>query len=237
MAKNNNILYGKHTVLLACKNRNPSDIMRILIAKHDDKILFNPDTWGKIEVVHPIEMAKIAQNNNGFICFTKDIRTITENDLYNMQAVIALDCVQDVGNIGAIIRTAAAFNIGAILYTTDKMPDIANNPTVHKASSGGIELVKLCSVVNLHRTLENLKKNNFWVIGTDMLGTNVNHVAEKYKNEKKVIVLGNEEHGMRAIIKSSCDIITNIPIQPAIESLNVSVAAGILMYTIYGKTS
>lgn len=236
MAKNNNVIYGRHAVLLACNNRDPSDIMRILIAKQEDRALFKPAISGKIEILNAVEMSKIAQNNGGFICLTKSIRTVIENDLYNAQNIIALDCIHDVGNIGAIIRTAAAFGVEGIIYGTDKAPDIANNPTVHKASSGGVELLKLCPVVNLHRTLENLKKNGFWVIGADMSGTHVNHVAKRYENDKKVIVLGNEEHGVRTIIKSSCDVIASIPIAPDIESLNVSVAAGILIHTLCNKT-
>ncbi len=116
-----------------------------------------------------------------------------------MQNILILDCVQDVGNIGAIIRTAGAFNIDAVVYTTNKMPDISNNQTVAKLSSGGIEMVKLCQVTNLHRTIENLKKENFWVIGTDANGIDV-------KNKQ-------------------------------IDSLNVSVATGIILWEMIGKYS
>ena len=181
-----------------------------------------------------MEMVKISQNHGGFVCFAKEIRTIFEEDLHEMTKILALDCIQDIGNIGAIIRTAAAFGVQAVIYTNDKMPNIAANPVVCKASSGGVELVKLCPVVNLARTLENLKKQGFWVFGADMNGTNATQIAQKYKNDRKVIVLGNEETGMRQGVKTICDEITSIPITPEIESLNVSVAGGVLMYALFG---
>jgi len=237
MAKNNNIntnaIYGKHAVLLACNKRNPQDIKRIVLLKREDKALFSKELQQKIEIISAIEMVKITPNHGGFICFTREIQTIFEEDLHGMKSIIALDCVQDVGNIGAIIRTAAAFGVEALVYTTDKMPSVANNGAVSKASSGGVELVKLCPVINLNRTLENLKQQGFWVFGADMNGTNIQTIAQKYKNDKKILVLGNEESGMRQGVKASCDEIVSIPINSEIESLNVSVAGGVLMYTLF----
>lgn len=228
------LIFGKHAVLLACCNRNEKDITRIIILKKEDRVLFSEELHHKIEISNAIEMAKIMPHNGGFICFAKPIRTVFEEDIYEMSKIIVLDCVQDIGNIGAIIRTAAAFGVQAVIYTNDKMPNIAQNSGVCKASSGGVELVKLCPVVNLTRTLENLKKHGFWIFGADMHGTDITNLAQKYKNDKKALILGNEESGIRQGVLSVCDEIASISINNAIESLNVSVAGGILMYALFG---
>lgn len=231
----NNIIYGKHAVLLACNNRNPEDITKILLTEKSSIALIPKNLQNKIEIHTLKALNNISHNHNGFICYTKPIRTINERELKNMQNILALDCVQDVGNIGAILRTAAAFNVEAIIYTTDKMPDISQNATVSKLSSGGIELVKLCCVTNLSRTLENLKKENFWIIGTDAKGQEISKIKKQYENSKKVLVLGNEETGIRPNIWKICDAFASIKINQQIESLNVSVAGGIIMWELFGE--
>lgn len=244
-----NIIYGKHAVLLACNNRNSEDILRIFVTEQSSISLFPKHLVSKIEVHQPKTFSKIVQNqggnnggnsnqaqqvnSNGFACQTKPIRLIYEKDLLKMQNVIALDCVQDVGNIGAILRTAAAFGVEAVIYTTDKMPDIAYNSTVAKLSSGGIELVKLCCVTNLHRTLENLQKENFWIIGTDANGEPLRTIATQYEKSKKVVVFGNEENGIKPSIRKSCDVFASIKIDKQIDSLNVSAAASIVMWEMF----
>jgi len=231
----NNVIYGKHAVLLACNKRNSEDITRILVAEQSSIALFPKHLQSKIEIQQSKTLSKVSANHNGFVCYAKPIRTINENELVKMKNIIALDCVQDVGNIGAILRTAAAFGVEAVIYTSDKMPDIAQNPTISKLSSGGIELVNLCCVTNLHRTLENLQKQNFWIIGTDASGESLSSISTQYESSKKVVVFGNEESGIKPSIRKSCDVFASIKIDKQIDSLNVSAAASIVMWEMFGK--
>jgi len=230
-----NIIYGKHAVLLACNKRKAEDITRILVTERSSIALFPKNLANKVEIHQPKVLSKYSANHNGFVCYTKSIRTIGENELKNMNNILALDCVQDVGNIGAILRTAAAFGVEAVIYTTDKMPDIAHNPTVSKLSSGGIELIKLCCVTNLSRTLELLQKEDFWIIGTDATGQPLSEIQKQYQNSKKVVVLGNEENGIKPSVGKVCDAFASININPDIDSLNVSAAAAIVLWELFGK--
>lgn len=227
------IICGKHAVLLVCNNRN-SDVLRVLIADEKNINLFPKNLWSKIEVHNSTTLAKISSNSNGFICYAKPLKQINEHDLLAMKNIIALDCVQDVGNIGAILRSAAAFGVEAVIYTCDKMPNIIENQTIAKLSSGGIELVKMCQVTNLHRTLQNLQKENFWIIGTDANGEDVSQISQQYSSSKKIVVFGNEENGIKPSIRKTCDVFASIKINPQIGSLNVSAAAAIVMWEMFG---
>ncbi len=230
------IIHGKHAVLLACAKRSGEDIIKILISDVTNIGLFPKYLQDKITVSTQSALNKITQGHNGFICYTRPIRIITEKDVASMKNIIALDGVQDVGNIGAILRSAAAFNVDAVIYTNDKMPDLSTNASIAKFSSGGVELVKLCQVVNLHRTLQSLQKENFWIIGTDANGEDVSQISRQYMTAKKVVVFGNEETGIRASIRKSCDVFASIKVNPSIDSLNVSAAAAIVMWEMFGKS-
>lgn len=231
----NSIIYGKHAVLLACKVRVETEILRILVVEKESLALFPKILHSRVEVSPPSVLNKFSQNHNGFVCITKQIATILEHELYQMQNIIALDGVQDIGNIGAILRSAAAFGVQAVIYTKDKMPNIAKNPSAAKLSSGGLELIKLCEVTNLHRTLQNLQKEGFWVIGTDANGEPIQNISKQYKNTKNVIVFGNEENGIKLQIRKSCDVFTSIAIDPQIGSLNVAAAGAIIMWEMFAR--
>lgn len=231
----NNVIYGRHAVLLACKMRKDDEICRIIISNAENISLFSSNLHKKIEVSPIAILNKFTQNHNGFVCVVKQMQTIYEQDLYKMQNIIALDGVQDIGNIGAILRCAAAFGVDAVIYTKDKMPNVSNNQSIAKLSSGGIELVKLCEVTNLHRTLQNLQKEGFWIIGTDANGEPIQNIVKHYKNSKNVIVFGNEENGIKLQIRKSCDVFASIAINSQIESLNVSAAASIIMWEMFKR--
>lgn len=227
------LIYGRHSVLLACKNQKPQNIEKILIQKKEDSSLFSSQLQDKLSVATLDSLNKIVQNHGGFICYAKPIELIAEDQLPLFKNIIALDAVQDIGNIGAILRSAAAFGAQVVIYTEDKMPDIAENSAVTRLSSGGIELIKLCKVVNLHRTLQSMQKQNFWVIGTDANGEDVSQISIQYKSLKKIVVFGNEEVGIKPIIRKTCDVFASVKINPEIDSLNVSAAAAVVMWEMF----
>lgn len=139
--------------------------------------------------------------------------------------VMVLDGITDPHNLGAILRSADQF--GADLVLIPERRSVQANETVVKVSSGAAQYVPVAVVTNLNRELEYLKKNGFWVYGADMKGNS--SYKEKF-SDRTVIVMGSEGDGMSSLVKKNCDYIVSIPMQGHIDSLNVSVAAGILMY-------
>lgn len=146
--------------------------------------------------------------------------------------IVLLDQITDPHNIGAIIRSAACFNIDLVVATKDNMPSI--NSTIIKTSSGASELVPISIVTNLNEAILFLKKHNYWIVGLDsnsLEGDNLGKTIAKY--EKIAFVFGSEGSGMRRLVRENCDLLLKIPTTNKIDSLNVSNAAAIVMYEYY----
>ena len=139
--------------------------------------------------------------------------------------VVILDHIEDPHNFGAIIRTCEAAGVDGIIIPKDRSVDV--NSTVVKVSTGAIERVNICQVTNLNNTIKYLKDNGFWIVGTDMNGTDYRKIDY---NGKIGIVIGNEGHGMSRLVKESCDFIASIPMKGTVNSLNASVATGIVVF-------
>lgn len=139
--------------------------------------------------------------------------------------VLILDGVQDPRNFGAIIRSAEIFGVLGIIIPERNSVQI--NETVIKTSTGAIEYVDIVKVKNISDTIRDLKKLGYWVYGADGTGEKIYH-EEKYP-EKTALVLGSEGFGIRKKVKENCDILIKIPMHGKINSLNVSVAGGILL--------
>ncbi len=139
--------------------------------------------------------------------------------------VLILDGITDPHNLGAILRSADQF--GADLVLIPERRSVQANETVVKVSSGAAQYVPLSVVTNLNREIKTLKDNGFWIYGADMNGTS--SYGENFA-KRSAIVMGSEGDGMSTLVRKNCDYIVSIPMQGHIDSLNVSVAAGILMY-------
>jgi len=144
--------------------------------------------------------------------------------------IILLDELEDPHNLGAILRTADA--VGATGVVFKKTHAVGLTPTVAKVSVGAIDTVKCAEVTNLSRAVEELKKNNWWVVGTDMDGQDYRSLEYDMNT---VLIIGNEGKGISRLLRESCDYVVSLPMRGKIESLNASVSAGILMYQIYSK--
>lgn len=139
--------------------------------------------------------------------------------------VLILDGITDPHNLGAILRSADQF--GADLVLIPERRSVQANETVVKVSSGAAQYVPLSVVTNLTREIKTLKDNGFWIYGADMNGSS--SYEEKFA-PRSAIVMGSEGDGMSNLVRKNCDYIVSIPMRGHIDSLNVSVAAGILMY-------
>lgn len=142
--------------------------------------------------------------------------------------VLILDGVQDPRNFGAIIRSAEIFGVKGIIIPERNSVKI--NETVIKTSTGAIEHMDIVKVTNISDTIQKLKKLDFWIYGAEGSGSKY-YYEEKYPN-KTALVLGSEGEGIRKKVKENCDILIKIPMYGKINSLNVSVAGGILLSEI-----
>ncbi len=140
--------------------------------------------------------------------------------------LVALDGVQDPHNLGACLRSAAAAGAHAVVIPRDRAARLT--PTVERAAAGAASLVPLAAVTNLGRTLTRLKEDGCWVVGAageaqaSLYGTDLTGAL--------ALVLGGEEKGLRPRTRAACDLVVSIPMAGVVESLNVSVAAGVCLF-------
>lgn len=164
--------------------------------------------------------------------YEKDFGEFLEKLVKEEKSVILiLDGIQDPRNFGAIIRSAEGFGVTGIIIPDRNSVKI--NETVIKTSTGAIEYVDIVTVNNISNAIEKLKKIGFWIYGAEADGAK-NYYEEKY-TDRTCLVLGSEGRGIRKKVKESCDILVKIPMKGKINSLNVSVACGVLLSQISRK--
>ncbi len=138
---------------------------------------------------------------------------------------LALDCLQDPQNVGAIFRTAAFFGVNGVVVTRDRSAPL--NAAVYDVASGGMELVPFAQPPNLARALEQAKNSGLWILGTsERAKKSLSAIAP---DRPWLLVLGGEEHGLRRLTLELCDEVCRIPPRGGLSSLNVSAAAAVLM--------
>jgi 23S rRNA (guanosine2251-2'-O)-methyltransferase len=156
----------------------------------------------------------------------------TEDDLFaalkdaSAPLVVALDGVQDPHNLGACLRSADACGALAVIVPRDRAAQLT--ATVRKVAVGAAETTPVVAVTNLVRTLKLLKDAGFWVVGADAAAPSAAHEIDL--KGPVVLVLGAEGSGLRHLTRENCDFLVSLPHLGAVESLNVSVAAGMLLY-------
>lgn len=182
------------------------------------------------KMVPPIVIdKKIGKENQGVFAQISPITFYSTEDLISNSKkglILILDKINDTGNLGAIIRTAAGADIDGIIISQRGTAPI--NETVLKASAGGLLKVKIAQTVNLNSEIEKLKKNGYWIASTVMEG-NTNYYDYDF-NYKTAIILGNEHNGVSELLKKNSDYLLSIPHSDNIESLNVSVATSIVLF-------
>ncbi len=142
--------------------------------------------------------------------------------------VLLLDGIEDPQNLGSLIRTAHCFGANGVVIPRDRAAGVT--PAVIKASAGAAGHIPVARVVNLTQAIEFLKEKNFWIYGTD---AGADRDLESVRFEGNVgLVMGSEGRGMRPLVRKHCDILLSIPLFGLVDSLNVSVAAGILLHEI-----
>jgi len=149
-----------------------------------------------------------------------------EDILADARLLVILDGVEDPHNLGAIIRTAHAAGVNGIIVPERRSAPLSE--TVARVSAGALEYMPVARVTNVSRLLEQLKQRQFWIYGLDERGTEPYDRVEY--TEPAAIVLGSEGRGLHDNVKKHCDFLINIPMAGAVSSLNVSVAAGVVLF-------
>ena len=139
--------------------------------------------------------------------------------------LVILDELEDPHNLGAIIRTAECAGAHGVIIPKHRSAGLSY--TVGKASAGAVEYMRVARVTNIAKLLDDLKKQGVWIYGADMNGTDYTQCD---MSGACAIVIGNEGKGIARLVREKCDVIVSLPMKGHINSLNASVAAGILMY-------
>ncbi|MBL0915915.1 MAG: RNA methyltransferase [Sphingopyxis sp.] len=151
-----------------------------------------------------------------------------EVDAESRRPLVVLDQVTDPHNIGAVLRSAAAFDAAAIITQDRHSPP--ESGVIARSASGALETVPWVRVVNLSRALEEIAEAQYWRIG--LMGDTETTLGQTLDGGKVALVLGSEGDGMRHNVMEHCDVLAKLPISPRMESLNISNAAAIALYAV-----
>ena len=226
------IVYGKNVARdLLKKNKNIEKI--ILQDGFSDKEILS--LIEKNNIKHKIVSKKEIDHlidgvHQGILLYVSDYKYSSLDDLISEDNnfLVLLDHLEDPHNLGAIIRTCEAAGVDGIVLPKDRQVQI--NSTVMKTSVGTLDNVKIASVTNLVNAINKLKDAGYWIVGT-ALDNSVDYRSIDYSG-KIALVIGNEGNGISNIVEKNCDFIAKIPMYGKTNSLNASVAAGIMIYEI-----
>ena len=229
-------IYGRHAVIEALKN-TPSVITSLFVDpnKKDSELtklaqkaglkispLKNNDQIANDQVNHQGVVAKVSLEK-----LMKPYETFIKNlKVQKNTALVILDEIQDPHNVGAVIRSAAAFGVSGILIPKHNQAPVTG--AVVKVSAGTAFQIPLVQIGNVNNVIRELKNKGFWIYGLDSEG---NQKLDKENFEKpSVFILGNEGSGIRAKTKEHCDIVLSIPMNPKCESLNAAASCAVALY-------
>lgn len=235
-------LEGRNAVLEALKSG--VQINKLMIAKGDvngsiKQIIAMAKEKGII--VTEVDKSKLdelstSRSHQGVIAMISPVQYVEIDDILDSAKekgeqpfIIILDEITDPNNLGSILRTANA--VGAHGVVIPKRRSIAVTPTVAKVSAGAVLYVPVARVTNLPNTIDYLKEQGLWIIGTDMSGEQ--SFYESDLTGPVAIVIGSEGKGMGRLVMEKCDFVVNLPMHGEIASLNAGVAGGIVMYEIF----
>ena len=234
------VIYGIHAVSEALKSRGRGfEYVAVSKERHDgrvQKIVSQCRASGiAVRQVTREELDRLAHSggHQGVAAVTSQKQYTDLDDVLAAKRghyafVLVLDGVEDPHNLGAIIRTAEGAGADGIVIPERRAAGVT--ATVAKASAGASEHVPIARVTNIARTLEELKKRNVWTVGLDERGTQAYDLID-YKMDC-ALVLGAEGRGLHELVRKSCDFLVSIPMLGKVASLNVSVAAGVVMYEV-----
>jgi 23S rRNA (guanosine2251-2'-O)-methyltransferase len=237
-----NLVYGLHAVSAALE-RAPERVLEMWLASPRDDarardLRAHAATAGlHIHAASADALSKLVGDvvHQGAVVAMRPLKPWDEHDLTKALSgsskdpvLLVLDGVTDPHNLGACLRTADAAGAMAVIIPKDRAAAV--DGVVRKVAAGAAEFVPVASVTNLARTLESLKEQGIWVVGTDGEAEKPIYAAD-FKRPL-ALVLGAEGSGMRRLTREKCDFLVRIPMKGHMQSLNVSVAAGIALFEV-----
>lgn len=229
------IIYGRHAVLAALAN--PKRQISKLLCTKENVAELQKATKITPQIVDKKDIDKLLSPDavhQGFALLCNRLPSYALEDIIELSEtkerchVLILDQVTDPQNIGAIIRSAVAFDTLGLIVQDKNSP--LENGAMDKAAAGMIEHLPIVRVVNLARAIDKLKEAGFWTIGMDGYATTT--IDKMDKSGKTAVIMGSEGKGMRRLVEESCDVAVRLPISPLTESLNVATAAAITLYEL-----
>lgn len=222
-------VYGKNVLL----DMNPKKIRKVYLAinKKDEGVLsYLKEHHIRYEFIPMERMNQMAiGNHQGVVMEIDDYDYGVLSDCYEDSFVLILDHLEDPHNLGAIIRTAEAAGIQHIIIPKDR--SVRVNETVMKVSAGALDRIQVILVTNITQAIKDLQKEGFMIYASSMEGCDYRNISY---HSKKVLIIGNEGKGISPLVKKTSDEIVSIPMKGMVNSLNASVAAGILIFHMVG---
>ncbi len=232
------VIYGVLPVLEALRAANRR-IDKVLIAEGAREARLNDIfeqcrersiVWNRVARDTFTKYLEPGINHQGVLAFVAAASYVDADELIagasDNPLLLILDGVEDPRNFGAILRVAECTGVDGVLIPERRAVGLTD--TVAKSSAGAIELVKVAKSSNLNRTIEKLKKENIWVIGTS---SNAEAAYTEWDwTRPSALVLGGEGRGLHRLVAENCDALVKIPMYGKIDSLNVSVAAGVILF-------
>jgi len=232
------VIYGVHPVAEALKDGG--SIERVFLTREGGRgsarDIVELASRSKIPVVFTdreyLNTAAGTRHHQGVICICEEYRYVGIDEILDGCAsqknvlILILDGITDPQNLGSLIRTALCFGAAGLVIPENRAASVT--PSVIKASAGAALHLPIARVVNISRTIDRLKEDGFWIYGTDA-GCGEGLRSPDYSNHAG-IVLGSEGKGIRPLVRKKCDVLISIPMTGTIDSLNVSVAGGIILY-------
>lgn len=231
------LLYGKQVVRQILSDRH-TKVLRVYLVMHDAQLeqlaqeRSVPVTYVDRRRLHT--MAKAGSHQGAAVEIQPyplyALADLVEGKHGEHGFLILLDELEDPHNLGAVLRTADAVQADGVIFK--KTHNVGLTPIVAKVSAGAIDTVRCAAVTNLTRTLQSLKKMGYWIVGADMDGQDYRSLQYDFN---VVLVIGNEGKGISRLVRKECDYVVSLPMKGQISSLNASVSAGILMYSIFAS--
>ncbi len=226
-------LYGRHAVEAALSN--PDRRFRKLWATSEIATKYHLPEGIPLEIGQAADLARLVPADaphQGLVLEVEALEDVYLEDLFDLDGpILMLDQVTDPQNVGAILRSAAAF--GAAGIVTQDRHSAPESGALARAASGALEVVPWARVTNLARALEDMANAGYWRVG--MTGDADQTLAEALTDMKTVLVLGAEGPGMRQNVGAHCDVLARLPISDKVESLNVSNAAAVALYAVMAR--
>jgi 23S rRNA (guanosine2251-2'-O)-methyltransferase len=225
-------LFGIHPVQMALENSKRHKSLLLVTTPALEKLRVPLQHQPKIKRVTGDEITAFLPAGSTHQGVALAVQPLAQPSLeevaHTAKPLVMLDQVTDPQNIGAIIRSAAAFGAGAVIVQAKHSP--SENATIAKTAAGALEVIPYLAETNLSRAIETLQKLGYWAVGLE--GEATQSLAACSLSPKTLVVMGAEGAGLRRLVAEHCDSLAKLPIHPQMESLNVSVAAGIALYEI-----